>query len=141
MLLMSRNFLEQLGDALNVLVLAPRLWTHRTALPLSRFLTSSVLLFFRNPRQFLQLQLQLLQTRRHGSSSQQRKGHISLCHPILSNSSCVVEDHSRASRRPNLQACKEGCYSVSDRRRSQRFAWHRTSQGCYWYVQQSPCDL
>jgi hypothetical protein len=75
-----------------------------------------------------------INSRYHGSPSFKRKGHISLCSPILPHSSCVVEDHPRASCRPDLQTRKEGCHSISNRCRPQRFARYRSGQGCHWYV-------
>jgi hypothetical protein len=51
----------------------------------------------------------------NGSSSQQRKGYLSLGCPLLSQPSCVAQDHPRAGCRADLQACEEGCHSLAVR--------------------------
>ena len=77
--------------------------------------------------------LYLNHKRKDGSSTQQRKGHICLRHPLLSYSSCMVEDNSGASRRSNLQAREEGRNSVSNWCCPKRFSRHCASQSRYWY--------
>jgi hypothetical protein len=44
----------------------------------------------------------------NGSSSQQRKGYISLGCPLLSQPACLAQDYSRAGRRADSEARKEG---------------------------------
>jgi hypothetical protein len=56
----------------------------------------------------------------HGSSSQQRKGHIGLGHPLLAQPACVAQDHPRAGRRTDLQACEEGRHSLAVRTPARR---------------------
>jgi hypothetical protein len=56
----------------------------------------------------------------HGSSSQQRKGHIGLGHPLLAQPACVAQDHARAGRRADLQACEEGRHSLAVRTPARR---------------------
>lgn len=73
----------------------PRRTTH---LPISSLRTS-------RPSRFSN---RLRTNRQNGSSSQQRKGHIGLGHPLLSQPACVAQDHSRAGRRAHLQAREEG---------------------------------
>lgn len=67
----------------------------------------------------------------NGSSSQQRKGHISLRHPLLPQPSCVAQDHPRAGRRADLQARKEGRNPLPVRTIAGRriLGWHTNGFG------------
>ena len=69
---------------------------------------------------------------KHGSTSQQRKGHIVQRHPLLSHPSGVAQDYPRAGRRPNLQARKKGCHSLADWCCPKRLTRYCSGQGCYW---------
>ena len=60
----------------------------------------------------------LEQNCKNGSSSQQRKRHIGQRNSILTHSACMAQDYPRTSRGPDLQACKEGCNTIPDRRGS-----------------------
>ena len=73
-------------------------------------------------------------TRKDGSTSQQRQGHIVLRHSILSHAARMAQDYTRPGRRPNLQARKEGCDTVADWCRAEGLAWYCASQGCHWCV-------
>jgi len=68
------------------------------------------------------------------SSSQQRKGYILIGIAILSRTTCVVKDYTRAGRWSNLQIGKEGCNSITNRCRTPWLTRCRSSKGCNRYV-------
>jgi hypothetical protein len=76
--------------------------------------------------------LTTIHSRKHGSTSQQRKGHIVQRHPLLPHPSGVAQDYPRAGRRPDLQARKKGCYSFADWCCPKGLTRYRSGQGCYW---------
>jgi len=69
-----------------------------------------------------------------GSLAQQRQGHFCLCHSLQQNAPSVAKDNARTGRRSNLQTGEEGPNSVTNRRPSEGFAWHFSSQSRHWYV-------